>query len=106
MPKPKSKTSSHKTIPKTKSTAAPSRTRQIKVAPKISGSFHLFGRSLMLIKRNWKLFGIIIIIYGLLAIILVRGFGSSLDLTSLKKLLHNQNNSLSTGFTLFGYLLG
>jgi hypothetical protein len=106
MPKPKSKTISSKTTHKTKSIATPSRSRQIKVAPKITGSFQLFGKSLMLIKRNWKLFGVIIIIYGLLAIVLVRGFGGSLDLALLKKLLHSQTNNLTAGFTLFGYLLG
>ena len=65
--------------------------------------------TLRLVWRNWKLFGGIILIYGVLNIILVRGLSGSSDLTTLKTnmdaVLHGFGGKTLESLTGFGYLL-
>jgi len=76
----------------------------------LSPAWKLFGRSLKLLAKNWKLFGGIILVYGILNILLVRGLSGGLDLASLqsklKSLLGGNLRDLNAGFVIFGYLLG
>lgn len=58
--------------------------------------------------QNWKIYGSIVLIYGILNVILVRGFGTS-DVTSIKSILDNVLTGLGGqvqgAFTSFVYLL-
>jgi hypothetical protein len=85
--------------------------KQIKSqAAKLPSAWRLMAGSLKLLRQNWKLFLGITLVYGLLTIILVRGFGGSLNLSELKANLQNgisgSLSSFSTAATLFTYLLG
>ena|SRR3990167_7693420 len=77
---------------------------------KLPSAFRLMRSALGLLKRHWKLFLGITLVYGFLTVVLVRGFGGSLNLTDLKTTLKDgfggQYGSLATGATLFSYLLG
>lgn len=74
----------------------------------ISSTFKIFKMSVKVIISNWKIFLGIILIYGLLTIILVRGT-SSINLSELKNgltdALGGSYNNLSTATTLIGYLV-
>jgi hypothetical protein len=79
--------------------------------PALLGSFKLLGKSLLHLRRNWKLFGGIVLIYLLLTIVLVKGFGVSGSnipelKSTLQQLFTGATGQLTTGFTLFGLLLG
>lgn len=52
--------------------------------PKLSGAWKLLINSIKLIKRNWKLFGGVILVYGLLNLLFVRGFSSAVDWAALE----------------------
>ncbi|MDB5163853.1 MAG: hypothetical protein JWS12_471 [Candidatus Saccharibacteria bacterium] len=86
--------------------------KQIKpLSPKkLPSSLKLFRQSLRLLRQHWKIFGGIILIYGLLYVVLVQGLGSGLNLGELKSSLKNvftgSFSQLSTGLVLFGALLG
>ncbi len=77
--------------------------------PKLPSAWKLLRGSLILLRQHWKLFLSITLIYGLLSIILVRGFGG-LNLGDLKANLRSglsgSYSNLSTAATLFTYLLG
>lgn len=81
-----------------------------KTSKQLTGSFRLMAKSLKLLQQHWRLFLVITIIYGVLSIILVRGIGGGLDLSSLKESLKNgvegQYSQLATGTILFSYLIG
>ena len=64
--------------------------------------------SLEIIRKYWKTFIIVTLIYALLYIVFVRGLSGGLDLSSLRaSLSHNKGTtSLSTGLSLFAYLIG
>ena len=77
--------------------------------PKLPGAFRLFGRALRLLRRHWKTLGGIILVYGFLQLVLVRGLGAGLNLQELKTTLQDSfggQGGLLTGVTLFGVLLG
>ncbi len=80
------------------------------VRPKISGSFRLFWRACQTLFRHWKHFLILSLIYGFFDLLFVHGIANSLDLasvkTSLLPFLGNHPGKVSTGLTLFVYLLG
>jgi hypothetical protein len=83
--------------------------KRIKHPEKLPGSFALLRQSMGLLRRHWRVFGGILLVYGLLNLLLVRGFGGSLDLQQLKISLQeigDDAGQLATGFTLFGLLLG
>jgi len=104
MAKKKVKPSKSKTIKITKVST------EIPKNQKITGSFRLFSHSLKVLKQNWRLFLVLTAVYGVLSIILVRGLGGGLDLTSLKENLKNgvagQYSQLAAGTILFSYLIG
>ncbi len=62
------------------------------------------------LRASPRLFIYIVLIYGLLTVLFVRGLGSSLNIAALKsnfqELFQGSWGQLSTGFTLFGLLLG
>jgi hypothetical protein len=70
----------------------------------------ILKRSLGILKRHWKLFAGMTLIYGLLTIVLVRGVGGGLNLGDLKSNLKagfsGRYASLATGAALFSYLVG
>lgn len=69
----------------------------------------LFWTVLGQLKKNWKLFGGIVLIYGILNIILVRGLAGSSDLTNLKSALDSGlqgfDGKLVSTATTFTYLV-
>ena len=106
-----------------KTTATASKIRQLKTPkrrfhrlpkqfrpsyPKLPSAFRLLWRAMGTLKRHWKLFLGITLVYGILNIALVRGLASS-NLSSLKsvfdQIFHGSTSKVSTGFTLFVYLL-
>ncbi len=76
---------------------------------KLPSAWKLLRGSLKLLRQHWKLFLSITLIYGVLTIVLVRGFGG-LNLgelkTNLRSGLNGSYSSLSTAATLFTYLVG
>lgn len=67
--------------------------------------FVVLWRSLEVLKRHWKLFLGIVLIYGILNLVLVRGLSGGTDLSTVKSALRG-TGSLTTGASLFLYLLG
>lgn len=111
--------------PVAKKKPAPSRSRRVKQssyqsfklnkriksqAPKLPSAWKLMHSSFRILRQNWKLFLGITLVYGILTIILVRGFGGSLNLselkTSIQDSLSGSLSSLTTATTLFTYLVG
>ncbi|HSX53624.1 MAG TPA: hypothetical protein VLF90_04685 [Patescibacteria group bacterium] len=85
--------------------------RRIKPAkPKFTSAFQLFASAILIIRQHWRLFFGITLVYGLLSIVLVRGIGGGIDLSSLKTSLKGglggNYGELATGAALFSYLLG
>lgn len=70
----------------------------------------IFASSVRQLWIHKKLFGGIILLFGLLNILLVRGLSGSSDLTSLKgtldQVFHGVGGHLASSFTAFVYLLG
>ncbi|MEO6761770.1 MAG: hypothetical protein ABI220_05400 [Candidatus Saccharimonadales bacterium] len=71
---------------------------------------HLFASCLKILIKNWKLFGGIILIYGLLNFLFVRGLSGSSDLISLKdsldSVLQGASGKVASALLSFTYLLG
>lgn len=69
----------------------------------------MFWRALGLLRRHWLLFVGIVAVYAVLDILLVRGFGSGMNLTSAKSTLDHlftgQVAQLTAGFSLFVLLV-
>ncbi len=85
--------------------------RRIKPVTKgLPGAFRLFGQACKILGQNWKVFLGIIIVYGVLNLILVRGFSGSGNITQLKtsldNALHGDWSQVSSAGLLFVYLLG
>jgi len=93
----------------------PKRGRKVKTHLKVNRkpiprAWRLLAGSISHLLRNWRLYLGITIIYFILTMALVRGFGGLNDnIVSLKSLLtqsfHGKTGSVSTGLTLFGVLL-
>lgn len=64
--------------------------------PKLSSGWKLFRGSLVILKQNWRLFGGILLVYGLLTIVFVSGLASNAEPGA------DSSNSFST----FGSLIG
>jgi hypothetical protein len=75
----------------------------------ILGSFRLFRLSVRQLIKNWRLFGGIVLVYLVLTVILVKGFGVSSNIGELKATLQDvfqgKTAQLTTSFTLFSVLL-
>jgi hypothetical protein len=86
--------------------------KRIKAKPRhnVPGAFRLLGRSLRVLKRHWKLFLGIALIYGILNMVLVRGFSAGTDLATVKSTfrsaLGSGLGSFGSSVTVFVYLLG
>lgn len=65
--------------------------------PKLSSGWKLFRGSLELLKQNWRLFGGVLLVYGLLTILFVRGFASTVNLNGVDS---------SNSFSVFSSLIG
>ena len=78
--------------------------------PKLPSAFRLMVRSIKLLKANWKLFGVLTIIYGVLTVVLVRGVGGGLNLKDLKSsfadVFSGRLAGLGTAALLFSTLIG
>lgn len=76
----------------------------------LPSSWQLLVRAVKQLGINWKVFTGILIIYSLLTLVLVRGFGVNSALPQTKELLqglfHGIRGELNSGITLFGVLLG
>ncbi len=83
--------------------------KRIKHPAKLPSAFKIFKKAIIALKANWRLFIVLTLIYGILTIILVRGLGGSLDLSSIKDTLKEGFSgsyaSLLTGISLFSILL-
>ena len=76
----------------------------------LKGSFRLFNTSTRFLLKKWKLFGGIVLIYLILTIVLVKGFGVSSNIEGLRDatqgLFQGRTAGIATGLTLFSFLLG
>ncbi len=125
MPKTKTKATKAKNKPKASRPRSAAGTRKLKgpsyksfrlhkkiktTLPPMVGSFRLFGRSIAVLARHYRLFIGILLIYGILNLVLVHGFSANANLSSLKATLDatfsGSSHYLSNGLTLFVYLLG
>ena len=75
----------------------------------LPSAFKLFKSSLKLLFQRWRLFGGIVLIYMVLTVILVKGFGSGNNVSELKGTLQGAFSgsaaNVKASFTLFGTLL-
>lgn len=94
--------------PKYKSFRVSKKIRQPK-AP-LKGSVRLFIAAVHLLVKKWQLFGGIVLVYLILTVVLVKGFGVSSDIGQLKttvlELFQGSTAQLVTSLTLFSVLLG
>ncbi|HSW75079.1 MAG TPA: hypothetical protein VLG16_04400 [Candidatus Saccharimonadales bacterium] len=76
----------------------------------LTGSFKLFWRSLTVLKKNWKIFVGVLIIYGLVDFIVVQGFSAGQNYgdakTTIKSLFSGSTADLASGVALFLYMVG
>lgn len=81
--------------------------KRIKHPTKLPGSFKLLRRSLGHLRRHWRLFGGIVLIYLLLTVVLVKGLGvGANNIPELKSILQELGSGgLGTGLSLFGLLV-
>jgi hypothetical protein len=77
---------------------------------KIASAFVLMRQSWVVLGNNWKVFGGVVLLYGLLSVVLVQGFqaAGSLDETkdTYDRLFSGSFSDLLAGAGLFAYLLG
>lgn len=78
------------------------------VVTKLPSAFRLFADSLKILGKNWKMFLGIVLVYGVLMVLFVRGLGGGANLNELKSALESSGNfgRLLTGTVLFAYLVG
>lgn len=95
-----------------KATSPASATKSSKPAknPKLPGFFKLFVQSLQLLRRHWKVFAGITLLFGILNVVLVQGLGATGGLgeakATLDQLFTGSWQRLTSGVGLFVYLLG
>ncbi len=77
--------------------------------PRLPSVFSLLRRSFGVLKANWKLIGGILLVYAVLSLVLVRGFGEIAGIselkTSINELTEGSADQVSVGLALFGELL-
>ena len=78
-------------------------------APKIPSWWHLLRMSWALMIANKKAILVFAVIYGLLNLLLVRGFSSPVNIEGLKEsfseIIGEESSGLASGFTAFGLLI-
>lgn len=83
--------------------------KRFRVRPKLPNVFKLTAKAWRLIKTHWKVIGGIMLLYGLLNLLLVRGLSGGLDVKELKSetdsLFHGFGGHIASGFTVFGLLI-
>jgi hypothetical protein len=76
----------------------------------LPSAFKIFGRSLLVLKRSWKVFLVITIAYAILSLLLVHGISNSTSLNSLKSSLNSSSGgtggNVSTSTALLVYIVG
>ncbi len=85
--------------------------KRIKPAvPKLPGSFRLLGRSVKVLAQHWRLFLVVVLVYGVLNIIFVTGIGGTGDISTaqsnIKANSSGQGLTFGNGAALLGDLLG
>lgn len=79
-------------------------------AEKLPGAFSILGQSLKQLHRHKRVFFWILLIYGLLYVLFVKGISANFQLGNLKQNLTDSFNgtlgAFSTGVALYGLLLG
>lgn len=109
MPSKKIKT---KSLPKQKRASSSTKTEVSTKSdnPKLPNVFKLSVASLQIIYKNPLSFTLIILIYIILTLLLVKGFGSSTNVAELKglfsNLFHGSSSAISTNLSVFGILVG
>lgn len=83
--------------------------KRIKHAQKLSSAPKLFMQSLRLLAKNWKFFAGLTLVYGVLALIFVKGIAGTGNITDIKTALDESftgtANQISNSVTLFGVLV-
>lgn len=116
----KAKNKEQKAVPKTtagKRRVAPPQYKSFRISkrikqpkPPIKGAFRLFAASIRILVKNWKLFGGISLVYLVLTILLVKGFGVSGNIEEIREIIleavQGKSGQFITGITLYGVLLG
>jgi len=85
------KTSRKKKKPEYKSFRLRKRIKPSKVK-KLPSSWKLWKSSLKFIRTHWKTIGLFLIVYMTLYLVFVRGLGSAVDLTMLRKVFQKMGN--------------
>ncbi|HEX7368470.1 MAG TPA: hypothetical protein VF261_02340 [Candidatus Saccharimonadales bacterium] len=79
------------------------------IPAKLPGSWRITKDTYRLLAGHWKLVGGMLLVYGVLTVLLVRGLSGSVDVSSLKQSLgqvfHGDWGHLTGGLTVFGILL-
>lgn len=77
--------------------------------PKIGSAWSYFKNSIKHIRQHWKVFGGITLVYIILTILLVRGFGSNTDVTDLKDVFsefyQGKLGAVLTAGSIFGFIV-
>jgi len=83
--------------------------KRFRARRKLPNVFRLSAQATRLVFRHWKLIGGIVLLYGVLNLILVRGINGGLDVGSLKSqadtLFHGLSGKINAGFQIFGLLV-
>lgn len=83
--------------------------KRIKHSQKLTSAPKLFVGSLKLLLRNWKFFGVLILVYGILAVIFVKGVASNGNITDIKASLDEGLtggvDQLTNSVAIFGVLI-
>jgi hypothetical protein len=84
-------------------------TKRIKHPVKLPSAWKITKKARLLIQKNWKTIGGIVLIYGILNILLVHGFNGGADVRQLKDqfstFFHGTLGHLASGFSVFALLL-
>jgi len=98
--------------PKKRGIKFPSLKRNTAIKPQrstVPAARKLFWQSLNHIYKNWKLYGGITLVYFILSVVLVKGFDANSTLMTIKASLVDLTSSktagVSTGLSLFGFLV-
>jgi hypothetical protein len=83
--------------------------KRFRARPKLPSSFKLTAGAWRLIRDHWKVIGGIMLVYGLLNLVLVRGISGGLNVSELKSetdsLFHGFSGHIASSFTIFGLLI-
>lgn len=83
--------------------------KRFRQRPKLPNAWKITKQAAGLLLRNWKLFGGIVLVYGVLSIILVRGLNGGTDVRQLKQqfdtFFHGAFGHLASGLSVFTLLL-